>query len=313
LPNINLQRQAKQIEGVTVKSEKPFIQKLTDRIVVNVENSIVSAGSTAMDVLERSPGVAIDQNESISLRGRSGVIIMIDGKPTPMAGNELTAYLRGLPASAIERIDLITNPSAKYEAAGNSGIIDIRLKKDQRLGTNGTLNASYGQGVYPKANAGGSINYRNKSMNVFGTYNHTYRENLNHLVINRNFYENGVFMGSDDKDNYAFMPARSHNMRFGTDFFPSKKTKVGFVVNANFTHFKRWSDILTEVNDQFGQADFNFLSQGTNNDHFKNGMANLNFKHQFDSLGREITADVDYGIYRNTSLTRTASSFYELN
>ena len=313
LPQIVLSRAATQMQGVTVKAQKPFIQKLTDRIVVNVENSIVSSGSTAMDILERSPGVAIDQNESISLRGRSGVIIMIDGKPTPMAGNELGAYLRGLPSSAIERIDLITNPSAKYEAAGNSGIIDIRLKKDQRLGMNGTLNASYGQGIYPKINTGGSFNYRNKSMNFFGSYNYAYREHLNNLIINRNFYEDGVFKGSDDKDNYAFMPIRSQNMRFGADFFPSKKTTIGFVINSNFNRFNRRSEILTVVNDETGQADFNFLSFGTNNDRFSNGMANINFKHQFDSLGRELTADGDYGIYQSRSLTRTASSFYELN
>ncbi|MBA2499834.1 MAG: TonB-dependent receptor [Chitinophagaceae bacterium] len=313
LPLVELSRAATQMQSVTVKAQKPFIQKLTDRIVVNVENSIVSAGSTAMDILERSPGVSVDQNESISLRGRSGVIIMIDGKPTPMAGNELAAYLRGLPSSAIERIDLITNPSAKYEAAGNSGIIDIRLKKDQRLGMNGTLNASYGQGVYPKANAGGSFNYRNKTMNIFGSYNHAYRENLNHLVINRNFYENGTFRGSDDKDNYAFMPVRSQNMRLGTDFFPSKKTTVGFVLNANTTRFTRRSEILTMVNDVMAQPDFKFLSFGSNNDRFTNGTANINFKHQFDSLGKELTADADYGIYQSRSLTRTASSFYELN
>ena len=313
LPPVVLSRAATQMQGVTVKAQKPFIQKLTDRIVVNVENSIVSAGSTAMDILERSPGVAIDQNESISLRGRSGVIIMIDGKPTPMSGNELGAYLRGLPSSAIERIDLITNPSAKYEAAGNSGIIDIRLKKDQRLGMNGTLNASYGQGIYPKTNAGGSFNYRNKSMNFFGSYNYAYREHLNNLIINRNFYEDGVFKGSDDKDNYAFFPIRSQNVRLGADFFPSKKTTIGFVVNSNFNRFNRLGEILTVVNDETGQADFNFLSFGTNNDRFSNGMANINFKHQFDSLGREITADVDYGVYQSRSLTRTASSFYELN
>ena len=102
--------------------------------MVNVENSIVNAGSTALEVLERSPGVTVDQNDAISLRGRSGVIIMIDGKPTPMSGSDLANYLRGLPSNAIERIDIITNPSAKYDAAGNSGIIDIRMKKDQRFG-----------------------------------------------------------------------------------------------------------------------------------------------------------------------------------
>ena len=142
-----LQPASGELGNVTVNSRKPFIQKLTDRIVVNVENSIVSAGSSAMDVLERSPGVNIDNNDVISLRGRSGVIIMIDGKPTAMSGADLANYLRGLPSAAIERIDIITNPSAKYDAAGNSGIIDIRMKKDQRLGTNGTFTAGYGQGV----------------------------------------------------------------------------------------------------------------------------------------------------------------------
>src|SRR5882724_7878231 len=150
IPAITLQPGVTQLSAVTVTSRKPFIQKLSDRIVVNVENSIVSAGSSAMDVLERSPGVNIDQNDNISLRGRSGVIIMIDGKPTAMTGADLANYLRGLPSAAIERIDIITNPSAKYDAAGNSGIIDIRMKKDQRLGMNGVYTAGYGQGIYPK-------------------------------------------------------------------------------------------------------------------------------------------------------------------
>ena len=143
-PNANidiiLHPVSKQLGEVTVNSKKPFIQKLSDRIVVNVESSIISAGSSAMDVLERSPGVNIDPNDVISLRGRSGVIVMIDGKPTAMSGADLANYLRALPSAALDRIDIITNPSAKYDAAGNSGIIDIRMKKDQRLGANGTPN-----------------------------------------------------------------------------------------------------------------------------------------------------------------------------
>lgn len=302
-----------QMQGVTVTAKKPFIQKLADRIVVNVENSIVSAGSSALDVLERSPGVTVDQNDAISLRGRAGVIIMIDGKPTPMSGADLANYLRGLPSNAIERIDIITNPSAKYDAAGNSGIIDIRMKKDQRLGANGTLTAGYGQGVYPKTNAGTTFNYRNKTVNVFGNYNYAYRENLNHLFINRNFYENGVFKGSDNKDNYAFMPFNSHTARLGADFFPSKNTIIGFVVNSSFNSFDRTAQITTAVNDDHGAPDFNFKSIGTNDDHFKNTVANINLKQKFDSLGRELTVDVDYGVFNSNSLTRTASSFYNLN
>lgn len=304
---------ADQLQNVTVTAKKPFIQKLSDRIVVNVENSIVSAGSSALDVLERSPGITVDQNDAISLRGRSGVIIMIEGKPTPMTGADLANYLRGLPSNALERIDIITNPSAKYDAAGNSGIIDIRMKKDQRLGANGTLTAGYGQGVYPKTNAGSTFNYRNKKVNLFGNYNYAYRENLNHLFINRNFFENGVFQGSDDKDNYAFMPFNSHTARLGADFSPKKNTIIGFVVNSNFNRFRRRAEINTQVYNNQKLPDFMFQSIGTNKDKFGNTVANINLKHKFDSTGKELTADVDYGIFNNKSLTRTASSFYELN
>lgn len=304
---------AAQMQGVTVTAKKPFIQKLNDRIVVNVESSIISAGATALDVLERSPGVTIDQNDAISLRGRAGVIIMIDGKPTPMTGNDLATYLRGLPSNAIERIELITNPSSKYDAAGNSGIIDIRLKRDQRMGTNGTFTANYGQGVYPKAGGGTTLNYRNKKMNVFGNYNYSYREFLNHLFINRNFYEGGVFKGSDDKDNYATMNMNSHTARIGADFFPSSKTVLGFVVNSNFNAFNRIANIKTIVNDLQYKPDFSFLSTGTDDNGFNNTVANINLKHSFDTTGRELTTDVDYGVFNNSSLTRTASSFYNLN
>jgi iron complex outermembrane recepter protein len=314
LPVLNMKvKTGTEMQGVTVVAKKPFIQKLSDRIVVNVDNSIVNVGSSALDVLERSPGVTVDQNDAISLRGRAGVIIMIDGKPSPMSGADLANYLRGLPSNAIERIEIITNPSAKYDAAGNSGIIDIRMKKDQRLGANGTFTLGYGQGIYPKANTGATWNYRNKIMNIFGNYNYAYRENLNHLIINRNFYENGVFQGSDDKDNHAWMPFNSHSARIGADFFPSKKSIIGFVVNSNFNSFKRRATISTMVNDIDHQPDFSFISLGTNNDHFENIVANINFKHTFDSTGKELTADVDYGKFDSKSLTRIASSFYNLN
>ena len=301
------------LSGVTVTSRKPFIQKLSDRIVVNVENSIISAGSSALDVLERAPGVNVDQNDVISLRGRAGVIIMIDGKPSAMTGADLANYLRGLPSGAIERIDIITNPSAKYDAAGNSGIIDIRLKKDQRLGTNGTLTAGYGQGIYPKANAGATFNYRNKSVNLFGNYNYTYRVGLNHLLLDRNFYNNGVYNGGDLKDNYSKIPVEANTARLGMDFFASKKTIIGFVVNANFNHITRESDNKSDVLDPQKQTVSRFGSMATNNDHLNNAVGNLNLKHTFDSLGRELTVDLDYGLYRNNSLTVNATRYYKMD
>ena len=310
---VSLTLSAKQLGNVTLTSRKPFIQKLSDRIVVNVENSIVNAGSSAMDVLERSPGVNVDQNDVISLRGRSGVIIMIDGKPTAMSGSDLANYLKGLPSAAIERIDIITNPSAKYDAAGNAGIIDIRMKKDQRLGTNGTLTTGYGQGVYPKANAGGTFNYRNKKINVFGNYNYAYRIGLNHLLLDRSFFDNGIYNGGDLKDNYSKSPFNTNSARFGADFFPGKKTIIGFVVNGNFNHYQRKNDNSSIVIDPQKQQSSTFNSYATNNDHGKNIVANINFKHSFDSTGKEITTDLDYGNYNSTSMSVNATKYYKLD
>ncbi len=301
------------LKEVTVVSRKPFIQKLSDRIVVNVENSIINVGSSAMDVLERSPGVNIDQNDAISLRGKQGVIIMIDGKPSALTGADLANYLRGLPSAAIDRIDIITNPSAKYDAAGNSGIIDIHMKKDQRMGINGTFNTGYGQGIYSKTNTGTTFNYRNKKLNVFGNYNYAYRIGLNHLYLDRSFYDNGNYQGGDLKDNFSKSPFSTHTARLGMDFFPSKKTIIGFVVNGNFNHYTRKNDNHSTVIDPEKQIASTFQSLATNNDHGKNMAANINFKHTFDSTGKELTTDLDYGIYNSASLTRNASQYYKVD
>lgn len=312
LPAVRMQpKAATELKAVTVTAKKPFIQRMNDRIVVNVDNSMVNAGSSAFEVLERSPGVTIDPNDNIALKGRQGVIIMIDGKPSPMTGADLVNYLRGLPSNSIDRIEIITNPSSKYDAAGNSGIIDIRLKKDQRMGTNGTFNAGYGQGVYPKANAGISLNHRDKKFNAFGSYNYGYRKNLNHLYLDRNFYENGVFTGRDLKDNFSRAPFSSNTVRVGADYFASKKTVWGVVFNSNFNHFTRKNDNTSQVFDNQNQPDFNFTTVATNNDHNNNFVGNINFKHTFDSTRREITADVDYGVYNSRSLSTNATQYFK--
>jgi hypothetical protein len=314
LPVVTLNlKSSTQLKEVTVSAKKPFIQRMNDRIIVNVDNSIVNAGSSAFEVLERSPGVTIDPNDNIALKGRQGVIIMIDGKPSPMTGADLVNYLRGLPSNSIDRIEIITNPSSKYDAAGNSGIIDIRLKKDQRMGTNGNFTAGFGQGVYPKANTGFSINHRNKKFNAFGSYNYGYRKMLNHLFLDRNFYENGDFTGSDLKDNLTRMPFSSNSVRLGADFFPSKKTIIGFVVNTNFNHFRRRTDNTSLVFDDQHQPVFTFNTFAGNNDHNNNVVSNLNFKHVFDSTGKELTADVDYGVYNSRSLSTNATRYYKID
>jgi len=312
LPKIILQPGAEEMKEVVVTGRKPFIQRLSDRLVVNVENSIVSAGSSAMDVLERSPGIVLDQNDNLALRGKQGVIIMIDGKPSPLTGADLANYLRGLPSNAIDRIDIITNPSAKYDASGNSGIIDIHMKKDQRLGTNGTLTAGYGQGIYPKANTGTTFNYRTKKVNLFGNYNYSYRMNLNHLILDRNFYTNGTFNGGDLKDNYSKTPSNFHAIRAGADFFPDKKNIIGFVVTRNSNSFNTQTNNNSVVINSQKQAASTFQTQAGNNNRNNNTVANINFKHSFNTTGKELTADIDYGEYNSASLSNTGTQYYTL-
>ncbi|WP_347218300.1 TonB-dependent receptor plug domain-containing protein, partial [Chryseobacterium sp.] len=167
LPSIDLT--VKSIEGVTITKAKPLIERQDGKMIMNVENSIASTGNSAFEVLEKAPGINIDNNDNISLRGKGNLLIQIDGKNTPMTGNDLANYLKGIPSSTIDKIEFITNPSSKYDAAGSS-IINIKLKKEQRKGTNGSVSSSLGMGKYVKNNNSISINHRNKKINIFANY-----------------------------------------------------------------------------------------------------------------------------------------------
>ncbi|HZG24994.1 MAG TPA: carboxypeptidase regulatory-like domain-containing protein, partial [Chitinophagaceae bacterium] len=154
VPAFTLTAATKQLNEVTVTGKRPFVENKIDRLVVNVANSIIASGSTALEVLEKAPGVTVDrQNDQISLRGKEGVIVQIDGKQTYLPMADVVALLRNMPSDNIDRIELITNPSAKYDAAGNSGIIDIRLKKNNNVGTNGSASVGAGSGRYHRERA----------------------------------------------------------------------------------------------------------------------------------------------------------------
>ena len=171
--NIILQQSPGLLQDVTVTARKPFVQILPDRTVLNVEAGITNAGATVMEVLERSPGITIDRDGNISLKGKPGVQVMIDGKMTQLAGADLQNMLSGMSASQVETIELMDNPSAKYDASGNAGIINIKTKKNRQHGFNGSIGTTYAQGIYPKNNNNLAFNYRNGSFNYFLTSTRT--------------------------------------------------------------------------------------------------------------------------------------------
>lgn len=298
---------------VTVRSKLPFIERKLDRLVVNVESGIIAAGSSAFDVLQRAPGVVISASDAISLRGKSGVIIMMDGKPSPLTGSDLANMLRGLPASAIDRIEIITNPSAKYDAAGNAGIIDIRMKKDQRLGTNGSLTLGAGQGKYPKANAGVNLNYRNQRWNLFGNYNYSYREAFNHLVLYRQFFENDVFTGAYDQDNFLHFDFKTHVLRAGADFSPSENTIIGVVASGVRNRFNPNGDNVSNVIGAGGEKASSFTTHNDSHDAWNNYSLNANLKQTIGKKGKELTADLDYARFWNQTNQTFTSNYYDLS
>lgn len=314
LPPIRLQlNEGINLQEVTVKASKPFIERQLDKIVVNVENLISAAGSTAFEVLEQSPGVVIDQNDNISMKGRPGVQVMINGKPAGVAGRDLANYLRGLPANAIQKIELITNPSARYDAAGNAGIINIILKKDQRSGTNGSLTVSYGQGKYAKTGEGITLNYRNKKINLFGSYNFAYRKAFSHLTLYRKFLALGELDGVYDQDNYITFPFKNHIGRTGFDYNLSPKTTVGAVVSGVSNRFNTSGDTHTDVLDKNEIKNSYNLNSNRSSDQWYNYSANANLKHTLDSNGREFTVDLDYARFGNNTDQNFRTEFFNLD
>lgn len=173
LPEISLSVSVKKLDEVQISASKPMIEIQPDKTVFNVASSPNASGSDGMELLRKSPGVIIDNNDNIILQGKNGVRIYIDGKPTQLSGEDLTAMLRGMQSDQIESIEIITNPSAKYEAQGNAGIINIVLKRDKNLGTNATITAGYNVGIEDRVNGSLNLNHREKKVSLYGSFNYS--------------------------------------------------------------------------------------------------------------------------------------------
>jgi hypothetical protein len=285
----------KNMKEVVVTAKKQFIERKLDKTILNVEASITNTGSTAMEVLEKAPGVSVDKDGNISLKGKQGVIIMMDGKPTYMSGPDLANFLRNLPASNLDQIEIMTNPSSKYDAAGNSGIINIKTKKNKLKGFNGSLTTAFGQGTYSKTNNSLNLNYRIGKVNLFGTLSGNYREEYQELDINRRYKNaDGSTKAIFDQVSFAKKYRNNYNAKLGMDYYASKKTTLGFVLTGYTTPGTEVGTNTSYLQNSMGIVDSIVTAQRNEKYTWKNGAINLNMRHTFDSAGRELTADVDY-------------------
>ena len=292
------------LQEVAVVGKKPFIEQKADRMVVNVDASPSNAGSTAMDVLERSPGITIDKDDNISLKGKQGVTVMIDNKPTYLSAAQLASYLKSLPASALDQIEIMTNPSSKYDASGTSGIINIKTKKNKTKGFNGSVTLTHTQGVYPKPSGSLNLNYRNGKTNFFLNGGYSRWEGYQSLDIGRTYLDPGpdrVVNSIFTQNTAMHFKNPEMNLKFGMDYYLSNKTTIGFVVSGFRNKEGQTSESRIFLKDSHNSVDSIVYSPSTNNTTWKNASANVNFRHQFDSTGRELTADIDYVRYTSGS------------
>jgi iron complex outermembrane recepter protein len=303
LDNLILPKKNNELKEVAVIASKPFIEQKADRMVVNVDASPTNAGTSVMEVLEKSPGITIDKDDNISLKGKQNVMIMIDNKPTYLNSSQLAAYLKSLPSSAIDQIEIMTNPSAKYDAAGNSGIINIKTKKNKAKGFNGSIVLTHTQGVYPKPSASLNMNYRTGKFNFFLNAGYSHWEGFQNLDITRNYLD------VSSKEITSIFTQQTHmkfinpelNVKFGMDYYLSNKTTIGFVVSGFGNNENDQSTSTIYLEDPNQVVDSIVYSPSSNMSRWRNGSFNLNFRHQYDSSGRELTADADYVRYHSVS------------
>jgi hypothetical protein len=295
LKPVTMQTSAKTLQEVVITSKKAFLEQKMDRMVVNVDALISNAGTTALEVLEKSPGVAIDQAGQISFHGKSGVAIYIDDKPTYLSGSDLENYLRSMPSSTLSQIELMTNPPAKYDAAGTAGIINIKTKKTKLKGFNLGMSFGLRQSRYSANNNSMDFNYRKDKINVFGTFAYTFSNGFNDIDINRSyFYNAGQSSGALTQNSYIRTKSSGYNAKLGMDLYSSENTTIGVLFNGIIRSPDQFNNSKGQLLNAAGQADSSIVSKNKELGKFKNGSANLNYKHTFKKGGPEITANLDY-------------------
>jgi iron complex outermembrane recepter protein len=295
-PSLTVAKSSGDLSAITVSVRKPMVEVRADKTILNVEGTINAAGSDALELLRKSPGVTVDKDENLSVNGKNGVQVYIDGRPSPLSGTDLANFLKSTQASQIESIEIITNPSARYEAAGNAGIINIRMKRNKAFGTNGSVNAGYAVGIFSRYNAGFNLNHRNKNLNVYGSY--TYSKGPTNT--NMNFYRTVLDTAFDQTGRMIF-DNLSHNIRIGADYTLGKTSSIGALVSTSITDPSMTNRSRTPIiYIPTGVVDRILVADNTSNMKRNNYTVNLNYNYT-GTDGKVLTLNADRGYYENNN------------
>lgn len=308
IANITLLALSTELKEVAVVGRRPYIEVRPDKTIINPAASIIADGQSVLEVLRQSPGVRVDNNDNVSISGRQDALVLIDGKATNLSGPDLATLLKGTQAGNIDRIEILKNGSARYDAAAG-GVVNIVYKKGKNLGTNGTYNASAGYGRYYKASTGVSFNTRTKSFNLFGGYSingtKTWREidndrGINYAGVQSNY--SSIYKNTQE--------SQIHNFRLGTDFFLSSNHSIGFLVSGivNNNNFNK-NNTLKIVNQ--GVLDSTIAAHSTIDRDISNINYNINYTGRLDKTGRTITANITHTRAKRHSAEYITNEFFD--
>lgn len=301
MPELVLKAAVQLLTTVNVTGAKPVIERKTDRMVMNVQNSLLSAGNSALEILARAPGVTIDKDDNISLNGLTGVNVIINGKMTYLAAVDLANLLRSTDGHNIASIELMTNPSSKYDASGMAGIINIKLKKNTNTGTNGTLTAGAGYGKYTKENTALSLSHRQGNLSVFTNFSHS--DSKNEFNINQQRVVTDSVGSKTFFNQHSKTERISHNnaYRVGADLTLGRYNTLGVLINGYFNDAGSSGRSLTGIIQSLAPMVSDQDQLTSKNLSNKNFSLNLNDLLKLDSLGQELSIDMDYSRFTNRS------------
>lgn len=296
---------AENLDEVVIKTEKPMVQVMADKTVFNVQNTINAAGDSGFDLLRKAPGIIVDNNDNVIVEGKTGVLFYIDGKPSVLRGQDLVNYLKTIQSSDIESIEIITQPSSKYDAEGNAGIVNIVLKRDKSLGTNGTVGSGFTYGDFARYNNSLSFNNRNKKTSLYGTFSNRVGRSFSFINLFRT-QSNTIFDARTETESYN----NSNNARFGFDYYVNKKSTFGIIVSGNFNNGDSDSDSRTPIIPVGNATPNQVLVAGSDtNSDVSNLYGNINYKYN-DKKGYSLNIDLDYGRYNSDRTNLQPNTYF---
>jgi hypothetical protein len=306
--NLHLSETGVQLAAVTVTARKPLLEQKIDRMVVNVANSITSAGNTALEVLERSPGVMVDhQNNVLSMNGKNGVVLMMNGKISYMPMTAAIQMLAGMSSTNIERIEIITTPPANLDAEGNAGYINIVLKSNDNFGTNGSYSLTAGYGTGTVSGASINLNHRKGRINLYGDFSYSRVKTSPEINVSSIISNKGIITQTTAY-NHRSDTTRNANGRFGMDYELSKHTVIGILLSAYDNHYSQ-SESNTSSRIKNNVPDTSLKLNNTEVNHWQNVSSNINLQHSFEE-GENVSVNFDYIHYRNNQPVQYLTSYY---